>query len=116
MNTKAIVGIFALVLAASGSALLGCSDDSGSTPNNNNPFDPSTSTSSSGTSGTSGAGTSGTSGTSGDATSGNPACGKPAGCYCGEPASQANFLNRCTSAAALPVDLTVKAATIANVP
>ena len=41
---------------------------------------------------------------------------KPAGCFCGTPSTQKEFLNRCTTAAALPVTLTPKAATTADIP
>ena len=41
---------------------------------------------------------------------------KPAGCFCGTPTTQKEFLNRCTNAAALPVTLTPKAATTADIP
>ena len=60
------------------------------------------------------------------ASSGNPDSGpgttdggcpnKPAGCFCGTPTTQAQFLNRCTNATALPVNLTVPPATTADIP
>ena len=105
MTTKLFIVLFGFVLVA-------CGDDSSTTTNNanNSPFDPAP------------AATLPDGGTPGSS-SGNPAttgdggvCGQPAGCYCGTPTTQQQFLNRCTTAAALPVTLTVKPATTANVP
>ena len=52
----------------------------------------------------------------GNTTSDGGCPNKPAGCFCGTPTTQAQWLNRCTSSAALPVNLTVKPATTADIP
>lgn len=103
----------ASVLAFGGIAVIACSDDSSGTPtgsSSGSTLNPDSGQSSSGTSGTSG-----TSGSSGSTDGGCP--NTPANCFCGTPTTQAQFLNRCTTAAAIPVTgETVKPATTANIP
>jgi hypothetical protein len=95
------------VLALGAATAAGCTDDSASSSSSGNPFNPNTS-SSSGSSTTDG-------GVPAD-DSGTGCSNKPAGCFCGTPTTQQQWLNRCTNAAALPVNLTVKPATTADIP
>jgi hypothetical protein len=108
MNRSSLVyaAYAALVLTTTVAVFIGCDDSSSNTPVNNNPFNPPAPTTTSSDGGT-------TPGTDGG---GDTACSKPAGCFCGTPTTQEQWLNRCTNAAALPVNLTVKAATQTDIP
>lgn len=53
---------------------------------------------------------------SGNSTTDGGCPNQPAGCFCGTPTTQKEWLNRCTKSAALPVNLTVKPATTADIP
>jgi hypothetical protein len=110
MNKQNSVLLLALVLAASASALAACSEDSSSSNTSSvNPFSPPANTDSGAPSSSGGP-------EAGPGTDGGACSGKPAGCFCGTPTTQAQFLNRCTNATALPVIATVKAATTADIP
>lgn len=99
------------LLAVSAVALVACDDDTSNKVNGGDTFNP-------------GGGTGNDSGTDqpADTTDGGSdtpdggCTNKPAGCFCGTPTTQAQWLNRCTNSAALPVNLTVKPATTANIP
>ena len=97
------------VVSIGGIAVVACSDDS-STPGASSSGTLNPDSGSSGSSGSS----SGTSGSSGTTDGGCP--NTPAGCFCGTPTTQAQFLNRCTTATALPVNLTFTPATSAQEP
>lgn len=99
--------LFTTVLAVSAAAFVACSEDSTSKVNGGNPFNP-------GGGSDSGSPTDNTDGGPGTTDGGCP--NKPAGCFCGTPTTQQQWLNRCTNSAALPVNLTVKAATTADIP
>ena len=107
MRNYKLIGAFgALVFAAL--TVFACSDDSSSASNTQNPFVPVDASASTTTTGDSGAS---------QVTTTDGGCpSKPVGCFCGTPTTQAQWLNRCTTATALPVNLTVPAATTANVP
>jgi hypothetical protein len=111
MNTKLLLSIMGLGLATA--FAVACSDDSATTNNAQNPFTPAATNQDGGAASSSGAAAS-SSGTG--TSSGSAACGKPAGCFCGTPTTQAEFLNRCTNSAALPVTDTSKPATLTDVP
>jgi hypothetical protein len=106
MSHRIVFSACALALALSTAAFFGCSDSSSSTNGTNNAFNPG------GSSTSPDGGSSNTADTSGD----GGACSKPANCFCGTPTTQQQWLNRCTQSAALPVTLTVKAATTADIP
>lgn len=99
-RNSVIVAVF--VVLASAAAVVACSDDSSST--NPTPFGPSANNDS------------GASTEAGPGTDAGGCTNKPAGCFCGTPTTQQQFLNRCTSAVALPVNLTVKPATVTDIP
>jgi hypothetical protein len=110
MSTKRNSALGALLLlVASATGIAACSEDSASTPNGGSPFSPPSSPDS---------GTPVTSNVDGGpgADGGGGCTNKPVGCFCGTPATQQQFLNRCTNAAALPVTVTVKPATTADIP
>ncbi len=101
---------FIAVLSISVAALVACNDDTGTGPNNSSGFNP-------GTPGDGGGSSSGAlpDGSTDDSDGG--ACSNtPAGCFCGTPTTQKEFLNRCTKSAAIKVDLQVKPATTADIP
>lgn len=96
------------LLASSAVALTACDDDGGSKVNGDATFNP-------------GGGTDTrreqpNTPDGGQETTDGGCPNKPAGCFCGAPTTQAQWLNRCTSSAALPVNLTVKPATAADIP
>jgi len=107
MRNFKLLGAATLLFVAA-MTVFACSDDSASTNNTNNPFVPvDASATNTGDSGAN-------NGT--DTTTDGGCPNKPAGCFCGTPTTQAQFLNRCTTATALPVNLTVPAASTANIP
>ena len=97
------------LLAVSAVALVACDDDTSNKVNGGDTFNPG---------GGSDAGNEqpGENPDGGPTTTDGGCPNKPAGCFCGTPTTQAQWLNRCTSSAALPVNLTVKPATTANIP
>jgi hypothetical protein len=100
--------LFSTVIALSAVSLAACDDDTGSKASSENPFNPG---------GGSDAGTQ--PGETTDSGTKQPDSGcpnKPAGCFCGTPTTQAQWLNRCTTSAALPVNLNAKPATTADIP
>ena len=110
MNSRNTI-LFALAALAIGAASVVACDDGAATSNgtsSGNPLNPGTDA------GGPGPGTDG--GGPGPGTDGGACPNKPAGCFCGTPTTQKEFLNRCTNAAALPVTLTPKAATTADIP
>jgi hypothetical protein len=108
MNRALLIALTAGTAVAAIAAFGACSDSSPS--NTNQPaFNPG------GTSG--GTPVDGGNGTSGGPSTTDGGCpNTPAGCFCGTPTTQQQWLNRCTTAAALPVSLTVKPATTADIP
>ena len=106
MRNYKLIGAFgALVVAAM--TVFACSDNSASSSNTQNPFVPVDASASTTTDDAS---------MNTDTTTDGGCPNKPAGCFCGTPTTQAQWLNRCTTATALPVNLTVPAATTANIP
>lgn len=109
MNSRIQIVVAFAFLALSAGAVVACSDDSASPvggASSGNPLNPGSD-----------------SGTPPAKDDGGPTPGtdggcprKPAGCFCGTPTTQKEFLNRCTNAAALPVTLTPKAATTTDIP
>ncbi len=111
MNTnRKYVLVLGAVLAIASLVVVACNDDSGTSngTTSGNPFNnPGTD---SGTTSSGGNDSGPTPGTDGGCPN------KPAGCFCGTPTTQKEFLNRCTNAAALPVNLTPKPATTTDIP
>ena len=109
---KRTFALIALAIAVStASAMIACSNDDSTAVNGSssgNPLNPGSD---------SGLPTGDSGGTDSSTPTGDGGCpNKPAGCFCGTPTTQKQFLNRCTNAAALPVNLTPKAATTADIP
>lgn len=105
MNKKAILAAGALFVSAL--TIFACSDDSTtSNTSGNNPFVPVDASATLFDAG----------GNNSTDTTDGGCPNKPAGCFCGTPKTQADFLNRCTNAAAIQVNLTVTPATTANIP
>jgi hypothetical protein len=107
MDRKLSLLVLGLALASAGLVGVACKDDSASssdTPND------------AGEGGTSSSGGPGDSGNGDSGDGGGIFCGQPAGCFCGTPTTQEQFLNRCTKATALPVNLNVKPATKTDIP
>ncbi|MDB4944709.1 MAG: hypothetical protein JWP97_4243 [Labilithrix sp.] len=104
-NSLLVIGA---ALALSAATFIACSDDTGSaSTSGGSPLNP-------GDGGTSGAVDAASDGST--ASDGGTCTNKPAGCFCGTPTTQVQFLNRCTNATALPVNLAVKPATTSDIP
>jgi hypothetical protein len=117
MNRAILSALTAGFVISAIAAFGACSDDTASTSTQQPAFTPGVGN------GVGGPSTSGSTPDAGGstATSGGPSTSggcpnTPAGCFCGTPTTQAQWLNRCTTAAALPVSLTVKPATTADIP
>jgi len=110
MFKRTQIAVAFVLLSLSAAAVVACSEDA-STPvgggtRSTNPLDP----------GNDGGPVPRTDGGPTPGTDGGACPNKPAGCFCGTPTTQKQFLNRCTNAAALPVTLTVPPATLTDLP
>ncbi len=108
MRKFKLIGAFgAFVVAAM--TVFACSDDSSSANNTQNPFVPVDAAASTTPTGDAGP--------NGDSTTDGGCPNKPAGCFCGTPTTQKEFLNRCTEASAVKVVLEpFTPATTLNIP
>ncbi len=111
VRISALSAVAALTVGAMSLLSVGCSDDTATTDAGTVILKPPTD------SGPTTAPDTGTTPADGGTTSDSGACSnKPAGCFCGTPSTQKEFLNRCTTSVALPFSTTFKAGTAADLP
>ena len=109
---SALSAVAALSIASMSLLSAGCSDDPATTTDAGTIFKPPTD---SGPTTNPDTGVPATDGGN-TADTGTPCSNKPAGCFCGTPSTQAQFLNRCTTSTALPFTTTFKAGTATDLP
>ncbi|WP_394820724.1 hypothetical protein [Pendulispora albinea] len=106
MKKQFLFSLAAASFLALGMAAVGCSDDNPSGPGGPGGPGPRDS-------GTIDSGNKPDGGSDND---GGACSNKPAGCFCGKPTTQAQWLNRCTSSVALPFTKTFRAAAATDLP